>query len=42
MMKGINWQMMAFVGVSLLQDYLAYLHLPKVYYWDQQNFNNDD
>lgn len=33
-MKQLDWQMVAFVGLSLLQDFFPYHHIPKVYYWD--------
>lgn len=32
-MKTIDWQMVAFVGMTLLQDYWCYFRLPRVYYW---------
>lgn len=41
-MKGIDWQMFAFVGGSLIQEYIIYIQLPKVYYWDQQFSNRQD
>lgn len=42
-MKGIDWQVVAFVGVlSLAQEYLIYIQLPKVYYWDQQFSDHRD
>ncbi|QOY38373.1 hypothetical protein AWH56_013065 [Anaerobacillus isosaccharinicus] len=41
-MKGIDWQMVAFVGVSLFQEYLINIQLPKVYFWDQQFSNHHD
>ncbi|MDE5412762.1 hypothetical protein [Alkalihalobacterium chitinilyticum] len=34
MIKGIDLQMLSFVGISLVQDYLTYIHFPKVYYWN--------
>jgi hypothetical protein len=41
-LKGIDWQMVGFVGVSLLQEYVTLKNLPRVYYWDQQNQDDDD
>jgi hypothetical protein len=32
-MKYIDWQMCAFVGLTLLQEYWCYFRLPRIYYW---------
>jgi hypothetical protein len=32
-MKQIDWQMVYFVGVTLLKEYWCYIGLPRVYYW---------
>ncbi|KJE28473.1 hypothetical protein LG52_1034 [Geobacillus kaustophilus] len=32
-MNSIDWQLVSFVAVSLLQDYWCYVRLPCVYYW---------
>jgi hypothetical protein len=42
MIKGIDWNMVAFVGVSLLQEYLIYIQIPKVYYWNVQFSEHDN
>jgi hypothetical protein len=34
MIKSIDWQMVAFVSASLLQEYAPHFHIPKMYYWD--------
>ncbi len=33
-MKHIDWQMVYFVGITLLKEYWCYVGLPRVYYWD--------
>ncbi|MBA2875195.1 hypothetical protein [Thermaerobacillus caldiproteolyticus] len=33
-MKQIDWQMVYFVGITLLQEYWCYIGLPRIYYWD--------
>ncbi|MFB4169137.1 hypothetical protein [Virgibacillus sp. JSM 102003] len=33
-MRHLDWQMMLFIGSSLLHDYWVYFGLPRVYYWD--------
>ncbi|WP_269528347.1 hypothetical protein [Anoxybacteroides tepidamans] len=38
-MRQIDWQMMAFVGITLLQEYWCYFGLPRIYYWQA---NEDD
>ncbi|MFD1737245.1 hypothetical protein ACFSCX_11845 [Bacillus salitolerans] len=33
-MKQLDWQLVFFVGASIVQDMWIYIGLPKVYYWD--------
>ncbi|MCF6409324.1 hypothetical protein [Pseudalkalibacillus salsuginis] len=33
-MKGLDWQMLAFVTVSLFHDHWVYSRLPRLYYYD--------
>lgn len=33
-MKQLEWQLILFVGSSLIHEYWIYWGLPKVYYWD--------
>ncbi|WP_221563598.1 hypothetical protein [Alkalihalobacillus sp. TS-13] len=33
-MKDIDWQLIAFVTVSILHDHWVYSRLPKLYYYD--------
>lgn len=33
-MKQLDWQMILFVGSSLLHDYWIYWGFPRVYFWD--------
>lgn len=42
MFREIDWQMVAFVAGSLLQE--TYVHIPKMYYWDVriQKYDDDD
>lgn len=35
-MKHIDWQMLFFVGTSLVQEYWIYWGLPHIYFWDAQ------
>ncbi|MDT8862985.1 hypothetical protein N0O92_22720 [Alkalihalobacillus sp. MEB130] len=35
MLKVIDWQMIAFVGGSLLQEYLRFPHVPRMYYFQE-------
>lgn len=35
-MKGIDWQMVSFVGLTLFHEYITCRRLPKVYYWNRQ------
>lgn len=44
MLKQIDWQMIAFIAGSLIQDFGPHIHFPKIYYWDARirNVNNDD
>ncbi len=37
MVKGIDMQMVVFVGISLIQEYIRFQHLPRVYYWKAVN-----
>ncbi len=32
--KNVDWQMVIFIGASLLHDYWIHLGLPQVYYWE--------
>lgn len=47
-MRHLDWQMILFVGSSLVHDYWIYYGLPRIYYWDIKNSNitetndNDD
>jgi hypothetical protein len=31
--KSLDWQMISFVTVTLVNEYLINIHLPKIYYW---------
>ncbi|WP_162831753.1 hypothetical protein [Halalkalibacter akibai] len=42
MLKGIDWQMVAFIGGSLLQEYLRFQQLPRVYYFVEEKTEDDD
>ncbi|ARK31811.1 hypothetical protein [Halalkalibacter krulwichiae] len=42
MIKGIDWQMVAFIGGSLLQEYLRFQHLPRIHYFDEDTKAEDD
>lgn len=33
MLKYLDWQMMLFVGTSLVHDYWVYWRLPRIYYY---------
>ncbi|SDM68982.1 hypothetical protein [Sediminibacillus halophilus] len=33
-MRGMDWQLVLFVGTSLMQEYWLYFGLPRVYFWD--------
>jgi hypothetical protein len=39
-MKQIDWQMVYFVGVTLLKEYWCYIGLPRVYYWRIQDYDD--
>ncbi|WP_332698058.1 hypothetical protein [Halalkalibacter lacteus] len=41
MLKGVDWQMIAFVGGSLLQEYLRFTHLPRIYYFKEEDDEDD-
>jgi hypothetical protein len=32
-MKNIDWQMVYFVGMTLIKEYWYFFGLPRVYYW---------
>ncbi|WP_158211466.1 hypothetical protein [Alkalihalobacterium alkalinitrilicum] len=43
MLKGVDLQMISFVGISLIQDYLTFKHFPRIYFWNvEQQLINDD
>jgi hypothetical protein len=42
MLKGIDLQMVAFVGGSLLQEYVRLIHIPKMYYWATESEEEDE
>jgi hypothetical protein len=42
MFKIIDWQLVAFVAGSLLQEYTPHLHIPKIYYWDTRTKKTDE
>ncbi|WP_198507853.1 hypothetical protein [Bacillus sp. FJAT-45037] len=42
MLKGIDLQMVAFVGVSFLQDYVRLIDIPRMYYWDLKKTNKQE
>ncbi len=35
-MKGIDWQMVAFVTVSLFHDHWVYSKLPRLYFYENR------
>ena len=35
-LKQIDWQMLSFIGVSLVNEYMINIYFPKVYYWNGQ------
>ncbi|WP_209366950.1 hypothetical protein [Sediminibacillus dalangtanensis] len=35
-MRGMDWQLVLFVGTSLVQEYWLCFGLPRVYFWDVQ------
>ncbi|WP_175631890.1 hypothetical protein [Virgibacillus siamensis] len=41
-MDNIDWQMLAFVGTSLVHDYWNYWGLPKVYFWNIYHENESE
>jgi hypothetical protein len=41
MLKGIDWQMIAFIGGSLLQEFLRFTHLPRIYYFVEDEEDDD-
>lgn len=42
MLKGIDWQMIAFVGGSLLQEYIRFQNLPRIYYFEEKPLDEED
>jgi hypothetical protein len=40
-MKHIDWQMVYFVGATLLKEYWCYIGLPRVYYWSNDYEDNN-
>lgn len=43
MFKGIDWQMVSFVGASLLKEYWIYYRLPQICYWEiHENIEESD
>ena len=36
MLRQMDWQMLSFVGVSLINEYFIHIHLPRIYYWNGQ------
>jgi hypothetical protein len=38
----IDWQLVAFVSVSVFHDYWVNSHLPKIYYWEAKKGMNGD
>ena len=42
MLKEIDLQMVAFVGASLLHDYLRFTFLPRIYYFPTEDDEQDD
>ncbi|WP_172840514.1 hypothetical protein [Virgibacillus phasianinus] len=45
-MRHLDWQLILFVGTSLIQDYWIYFGLPRIHYWDVKHQaikrNNDE
>ncbi|WP_349410129.1 hypothetical protein [Pseudalkalibacillus sp. SCS-8] len=41
-MKGIDWQMVAFVTVSLFQDHWIYSKLPRLYFYENNHPASND
>jgi hypothetical protein len=39
-MKQMDWQMVYFVGVTLLKEYWCYIGLPRVYYWRISDYDD--
>lgn len=42
MLKEIDLQMVAFVGASLLHEYLRFTFLPRIYYFPSDEDEQDD
>ncbi|MGP4072721.1 hypothetical protein ACTWQB_09225 [Piscibacillus sp. B03] len=34
MLRNIDWQMVTFVGGTVLKEYWIYYRLPQIYYWE--------
>ncbi|HZG60132.1 MAG TPA: hypothetical protein VEY68_06630 [Anoxybacillus sp.] len=42
-MKVIDWQMLYFVGITLIKEYWYFWGLPRVYYWElKQQYTDED
>lgn len=43
-MKHLDWQLIMFVGGTLIQEYWIHWGLPKVYYWEvrKKELTNED
>ncbi|WP_166485472.1 hypothetical protein [Halalkalibacter wakoensis] len=42
MFKSVDWQMVAFVGGSLLIEFLRYSHVPRIYYFQQTTDDDEE
>ncbi|WP_202595378.1 hypothetical protein [Halalkalibacter okhensis] len=42
MLKGVDWQMIAFVGGSLLQDYFRFPYVPRIYYFLEKKEDDEE
>ncbi|WP_413378908.1 hypothetical protein [Alkalihalobacillus sp. 1P02AB] len=42
MFKGIDWYGFSFVVISLVQEYVHYQQLPRIYYWKLDMKEEDD
>jgi hypothetical protein len=41
-MKVIDWQMLYFVGMTLIKEYWYFWGLPRVYYWELKKQYTDE
>ncbi|MFB5164352.1 hypothetical protein V2P11_00750 [Parageobacillus toebii] len=41
-MKHIDWQMVYFVGATLLKEYWCYIGLPRIYYWSINDYEDNN